>query len=137
MLLGKFRVIIMYLRFVTPGAVTRAGLRPGFFRAAYAMRDSLWPSPVAQAIALELAWFGAHLPVPRGRRAFAVRARRVWHSDGVCWFIPQAAARDAITHAHVLAALLGEAGVRVERIGAHDPGTILYRDAIQVVAKPN
>jgi hypothetical protein len=127
----------MYLRFVTPGAVTRAGVRPGFFDAAYAMRHTLWPSPIAQAIGHELSWFGQSLPVPDGRHPFAVRAQRVWHMDGVCWFRPQAEARDAIAHAHVLAALLDECGVPVERIGTRHPGTILYRDAMQVVAKPN
>lgn len=72
------------------------------------------------------------------RRAhpFAVRAARVWHSDGVCWFRPDAGAREAIGHAHVMVALLGEGGVPVERITTRQPGTILYRDAMQVVAKP-
>ena len=127
----------MYLRFTTPGAVTRARLRPGFFGAAYAMRDALWPSPLAYAIATELNWFGQYLPVPRGRRAFAVRARRVWHSDGVCWFRPAAEAREAITRAHILAKLLEAGGVPVERVTSRAPGTILYRDAMQVVAKPD
>jgi hypothetical protein len=127
----------MYLRFVTPGAITRAGLRPGLFRAAYDMRDTLWPSPLAQAIGHELTWFGKCLPVPRGAHPFAVRAQRVWHRDGVCWFRPRAEAREAITHAHVLATLLDECGVPVERIATHRPGTILYRDSMQVVAKPD
>ncbi len=126
----------MYIRFVTPGAVTRAAVRPGLFRAAYDAWENLWPSPVAQAIGHELDWFGQHLPVPRGAHPFAVRARRVWHKDGVCWFRPQPEAREAIAHAHVLASLLDAAGVPVERIAARHPGTILYRDAIQVVAKP-
>lgn len=127
----------MYLRFMTPGAVTRAGVRPGLFRAAYDLRDDLWPSPLAHAIAHELDWFGDCLPVPRGAHPFAVRSARVWHRDGVCWFRPQPEAREAIAHAHVLAALLGEGGVPVERITTWRPGTILYRDAIQVVAKPH
>jgi len=127
----------MYLRFVTAGTVTRASLRPGLFRAAYYMRCSLWPSPLAQAIDHELSWFGRHLPVPRGAHPFAVRAQRVWHKDGVCWFRPQEEAREAIAHAHVLGALLCECGVPVEKIATRHPGTILYRDAMQVVAKPN
>lgn len=127
----------MYLRFVTPGAVTRAGVRPGLFGAAYALRDALWPDPLARAIDQELGWFGCHLPVPRGAHPFAVRARGVWRKDGVCWFRPQAEARDAIARAHVLAALLDDGGIPVERIAARHPGTILYRDAMQVVAKPH
>ena len=127
----------MYLRFITPGAVTRAGVRPGLFGAAYRLRDAVWPSPLGHAIAHELAWFGQCLPVPRGAHPFAVRAQRVWHRDGICWFCPQPEAREAIAHAHILAALLGEGGVPVERIGTRHPGTILYRDAMQVVAKPH
>jgi hypothetical protein len=125
----------MYIRFTTPGAVTRASVRPGLFRAAYDLRDALWPSPLAYAISLELNWFGAYLPVPGGQRAFAVRARRVWHRDGVCWFRPAAEAREAIIHAHILAELLEAGDVPVERITSCAPGTILYRDAMQVVAK--
>lgn len=127
----------MYLRFVIDGAITRAGLRPGFFRIAAIVRDTLWPSPIAQAIGLELEWFNAHLPIPRGRTAFAVKARGVWHRDGVCWFRPEADAREAVGHGHVLAVLLRDTGVRVDRIATDHPGQILYRDAMQVVAKPD
>ncbi len=74
--------------------------------------------------------------MPRGAHTFAVRAQRVWHRDGVCWFCPREEAREAIALAHVLAALLGECGVPAERISARHPGTIRYRDAMQVVAKP-
>jgi hypothetical protein len=71
---------------------------------------------LAYAISLELNWFGAYLPVPGGQRAFAVRARRVWHRDGVCWFRPAAEAREAIIHAHILAELLEAGDVPVERV---------------------
>ncbi|MCJ2188706.1 hypothetical protein [Novosphingobium beihaiensis] len=128
---------IMYLRFVTPGAITRAGIRPGLFRAASDLCGDLWPSPLARAIDHELCWFGKYLPVPSGSHPFAVRARRVWHKDGICWFRPEPAAREAIAHAHVLAVLLEDGGIPVERITARHPGTILYRDAMQVVAKPH
>ena len=105
----------MYMRFTTPGAVTRAGERPGLFRAAYNLRDALWPSPLAYAIALELSRLGAYHPVARGRRASAVRASRVWHDDGVsgsarllkpAWRRPPPP----------LAALMQAGGVPVERI---------------------
>jgi hypothetical protein len=127
----------MYLRFITPGAITRARVAPGFFHAAYALRDRLWPDPVAEALAIELDWFNSHLPVPRGRRAFCVRAKRRWHSDGVCWFRPTTEAREAVQRAHIMAALLQEAGVPVERLSSRRPGTILYADDLQVVAKPD
>lgn len=127
----------MYLRFTTPGAVTRAGVPPGFFRVAHEVSRHFWPDPVAQALWIELCWFNDHLPVPSGRHPFAVRAQRVWHSDGVCWFRPEPEAREAIARAHVVAALLRDCGCPVERLTARHPGTILYRDAMQVVAKPH
>jgi hypothetical protein len=41
-----------------------------------------------------------------------------------------------ITHAFVLSALLQECGVPVTKVATHRPGTILYRDPYQIVAKP-
>jgi hypothetical protein len=130
----------MYIRFTTPGAVTRAGIRPGFFRdasrAAWDYRDT----PVGIALRHELDWFNDCLPVPCSRdggrkRPFAVRAKGCWFKDGVCWFRDDA--REHLTHAHVMAALMGDCGVPVTRQVAASPGQILYRDNWQVVAKPD
>jgi hypothetical protein len=41
-----------------------------------------------------------------------------------------------IGHAFVLASLLDEAGMPVRKVATHRPGTILYRDRWQIVAKP-
>ena len=122
----------MYLRFTVPGTVTRARVAPGPFRAAY----DVWCwgdryDPVIDAIGYELDWFSLWLPVPR---RFGVTAKgREWY-DGICWFRDRA--REQVSHAHVLAALLAERGVPVERTWTRDPGQILYRDPFQVVAKP-
>lgn len=123
----------MYVRFTTPGVVTRAHIAPGPFRAAY----DLWydrvgdDDPVLAALRLELDWFNAHLPVPS---RFGVTVKRRRWSDGVCWF--RDTARDMLGHAYALAALLEDCGVPVQRHWSRDPGQLLYRDRWQVVAKP-
>jgi len=123
----------MYLRFTVPGTVTRARVAPGPFLAAHdAWLDGDWQhDPVIAAIRYELDWFNEWLPVPR--RFGVVAKGRKWY-DGICWFRDQA--REAVGHAYVLAALLTECGVPVERTWTRDPGQILYRDRFQVVAKP-
>jgi hypothetical protein len=45
-------------------------------------------------------------------------------------------AREMIAHAFALQALLSECGVPVIKVATHRPGQILYRDAYQIVAKP-
>ena len=123
----------MFLRFTVPGTVTRARVAPGPFRTAYDV--CYWSDrhddPVIAAIRRELDWFGEWLPVPR---RFGVVAKGRHWSDGVCWFRDEA--REMVGHAYVLAALLAECGVPVERTWTRDPGQILYRDRWQVVAKP-
>ena len=122
----------MYLRFTVPGTVTRARVAPGPFKLASRLtwqgeRDD----PVVAALRRELDWFNEWLPIPR---SFAVTAKgREWW-DGICWFRDDA--REMVGHAYVLAALLAECGVPVERTWTRDPGQILYRDPFQVVAKP-
>lgn len=122
----------MYLRFTVPGTVTRARVAPGLFGPAF---DLCWyrieDTPVLLAIRRELDWFNEWLPVPR---RFGVVAKGRHWSDGICWFRDDA--REMVGHAYVLAALLEECGVPIERSWTRDPGQILYRDRWQVVAKP-
>ena len=122
----------MYLRFTVPGTVTRARVAPGPFKLASRLtwqgeRDD----PVVAALRRELDWFNEWRPSPR--RFVVVAKGRKWR-DGICWFRDDA--REMVGHAHVLAALLAECGVPIERSWTRDPGQILYRDAFQVVAKP-
>lgn len=125
----------MYMRFTVPGAVTRAGIAPGPFAIASDLAWQRYHEPVGLAIQHELDWFGQHLPVPRGKQVFAVRAKGRWFKDGVCWF--RSEARDHVSHMHTLAALIEDCGVPVTRQVSRSPGQILYRDPYQVVAKPD
>ena len=73
------------------------------------------------------------MPKPR-RQAFCVKSRGLWRPDGICWFVAEA--REMIARAFVLVSLLNEAGMPSRKVATHRPGTILYRDPWQVVAKP-
>ena len=127
----------MYLRFIAPVApggytVTRSHVAPGLFGPAYDLwwaRDEMTPALIG--IRRELDWFNANLPAPR---RLGVKAKGRWFRDGVCWF--RDSARDMLGHAHTLAALIEECGVRIDRIRSESPGQILYRDDWQVVAMP-
>jgi hypothetical protein len=124
----------MYLRFVSP---ERAGRGRGaygiFYAAGCAGRDHRNPDIVRGAIRSELDWFNANLPVPKGRH-FVIKSKSCWYDEGICWF--RAEARDMISHAWVLAALLRDCGVIINHLTTRDPGQILYRDDYQIVAKP-
>lgn len=123
----------MYVRFHSPWA-QRRGVHFGLFGPAGALAwDERVPEPLRVAIGHELDWFNAHLPVPR-RRAFTVRSRKRWVDVGICWFHDDA--REMIARGFALAALLGECGVPVTKVATRRPGTVLYRDAWQIVAKP-
>lgn len=122
----------MYLRFTTPGVVTRARVAPGPFRAAYELwRSGDMRDPVVHAIGHEIDWFNQWLPVPS---RFDVESKSRRWRDGVCWFRDDA--REMVAHAYALAALIEDCGVPTERIWTRDPGQVLYRDPFQVVAKP-
>jgi hypothetical protein len=124
----------MYVRFVTPWWPVRRGVDCGLFGPAYACaRDSEVPEVLREALWTEIEWFEDHLPVPK-RHAFLVKSRKRWYPDGLCWFVD--GARDAIGHGFVMAALLHECGVRTAKVATRRPGQILYRDAYQIVAKP-
>ena len=125
----------MYVRFHSPWAQVRHGIDYGIFRPAYACsRDERVPEILRLAIRHQLDWFEEHLPIPAWR-SFCVRSRGQWLQAGICWFVD--AAREPIARAYAVAGLLGECGVPVAKVATHCPGQILYRDHMQVVAKPD
>lgn len=123
----------MYVRFIVP----RRGRRDvdlGLFRHAKShAEDSRVHAALREAIRIELDWFNANLPIPR-RRAFLVKSRGRWLPDGICWFVDDA--REMIARSFALASLLRECGLSATKVATRYPGQILYRDAWQVVAKP-
>ncbi len=124
----------MYLRFVSSLPAGRGRGAFGIFYAAGGCGyDHANAEFIRHAIRAELDWFNGNLPVPKGRH-FAIKSRKRWYDDGICWF--RAEAREMIGHAYVLASLLRDCGVLIERLRTEHPGQILYRDDYQVVAKP-
>ncbi|GJL96041.1 MAG: hypothetical protein DHS20C05_24460 [Hyphococcus sp.] len=119
----------MYIRFVTPRLVREArGVPAGVFRSG--MNGA--PDWLRAAIRDEYRWFNDNLRVPNRLGIVTRKSNRRY--GGVCWFRDDA--RDCITHAYALSALLNEAGVPVTRIKSDAPGDIVYRDPQQIVAMP-
>lgn len=124
----------MYVRFVSPRPADRARGHYGLFAASGVWRDPDTPEAHAAAIREEVVWFRRNLPVPHWR-CFEVKSRRRYYNEGICWFRDDA--REMLRHAFVLTALLRDLGVLVGRLHTDRPGQILYRDAWQIVAKPD
>jgi hypothetical protein len=122
----------MYVRFITPWWRMPGGVDFGLFGPAYACaRDADVPAVLRDALWAEIDWFEDKLPVPR---RFGIKSRGRWLPDGICWFVDDA--REMIAHAFAVTALIGECGVPVRKVATRRPGTILYRDPWQIVAKP-
>jgi hypothetical protein len=122
----------MYVRFITPWWRLPRGVDSGLFGPAYSLaRDPDVPEILREALWAEIGWFESNLPAPA---RFGVKSRRRWVSDGICWFVDDA--REMIARAFALAALIGECGVPALKVATRRPGTILYRDRWQIVAKP-
>jgi hypothetical protein len=124
----------MYVRFITPWWQVRQGVDYGLFGPAGECEEDVRTAEALRvAIRIELDWFNSNLPVPP-RDRFEVKSRKRWLSEGICWFVDDA--REMIARAFTLAWLLRECGVPVAKVATRRPGQILYRDAWQIVAKP-
>jgi hypothetical protein len=123
----------MYVRFITPWWRLPRGVDCGLFGPAYACaRDPQVPEVLREALWTEIGWFEDNLPGPTRLR---VKSRGRWLDDGICWFVDDA--REMIARAFALAALVGDCGVPARKVATRRPGTILYRDPWQIVAKPD
>jgi hypothetical protein len=119
----------MYLRFTVPSDDCRPpgefDISTGIIHAAWNLADgdrfSEWERTLLRE---ETDWFNRHVPVPG-----AVRLGRA-----VYWFRPEA--REAISHAWRIAALVEGLGLEVRVYRKHRPGTIFYEDHVQVAAVP-
>jgi hypothetical protein len=127
--------IFMYVRFVSPQPLDERRGNLGFFQPALdIVYDDDTPYDVYWPIRQELDWFNEHLPKPDSD-SFTVRSRKVWRSDGLCWFHDYA--DEMIQRAFVLASLLRDCGVIITKLATNRPGQILYSDDYQIVAKPD
>ncbi len=120
----------MYVRFIV--LTPHARPAPGLFRSDFDPDDDpTLPAWLAEAAREHYAWFNENLVRPR---RFTVVSRRRHIYAGICWF--HASAREHIARARDLAALIAEAGRPTEMVSTRHPGQILYRDEVQIVAKP-
>ena len=124
----------MYLRFVSPLRSRERHFNYGIFQAAYDCRNNERnPDFLRDAIREELWWFCEHLDAP-DEWEFEVRAHRQRLAIGLCWF--RAEAREMISHAYALRALVAECGMFITTLQTRQPGVILYEDRHQIVARP-
>ena len=122
----------MYIRFVLSGRDPYAGVEEGFFRHAYSVaRDENTPEWLQDELRRELDWFDEYLDVP-GRLWRTFKRRGTVY--GVCWFRPEA--KEAVQRARYATWLMEEAGTPTREIRAWHPGEIMWRDPLQIVAKP-
>ena len=130
----------MYVRFFGH-ATARLGLRghpavrTGIFGTAYPLsRNEGAPDWLRAEVRRELDGFETYLPVP-SRSVFWVKSQRRWRRQGLCWFRPDAGTM--ISHAFNLRALIEDYGIPVDVVKSERPGSVLYRDDYQVVARPD
>ena len=118
----------MLVRFCTLSRSSRSHSPQGIFQAAIELRDAGQLEKYEEAwLEGELGWLRANLPSPDCLQK-KVNAR------AICWFKPQA--KSAIEKVRGIVALLESRGVHVKMITIADPGTIIYQDEWQIVAKP-
>lgn len=123
----------MYIRFAIPKWDQDTGVETGFLSGAFSVthenrRTQSW---LRDEILRELDWFDANLDEPE---RFSKPGGRHPCGRCVCWFRPEA--REAINRARYVGWLLGETGLPVTEIRRRYPGKIIWRDHMQVVAKP-
>ena len=121
----------MYVRFVVPEHDDSSRVESGIFRVVgNIMDDSSQPEWLRALLREQVDWFNSNLPVPDRLWLSFTRRETLY---GVCWFRP--CAQDVISRARTIQWLMIEADHLVQDIYTDAPGTILYRDNWQVVAK--
>jgi len=119
----------VFIRFVILKQDRESHSRQGIFQAAIHLRDSgKLAAHEVNWLEDELAWLRMHVESP-------ACLREQNNHRAISWFHPRAVR--PIEKVRSIAALLVEHGVHVEMIKTDDPGTVIYEDGWQVVAKPH
>jgi hypothetical protein len=118
----------MLIRFATLATDTDSGYASGILVTAHTLRDEgdLTPEEHLELRAA-LAWFNEALFVPK-------LLERAEHRRAISWFKP--AAEEAVRRMWHLKDLLDRHGHHVEVLRTSEPGTVVYEDDWQVIAKP-
>jgi len=100
----------------------------GVFQAAIELRDSGQLEAYEEEwLERDLGWLRMHLPSPSCLRDEG-------NHRAICWFKPTA--RSAIDRVRGIVALLETHGLTVRMVTTAEPGSVIYEDEWQVVAKP-
>ena len=119
----------MFVRFVTALQDPESRSFTGLFVHVYEALESSRLMPHEEELLRErLDWFKMHLKVP-------ACLSENGNERAICWFKPEA--HRPLDYAWDMIAVLREHGLHIEMIKTKDPGTILYEDGWQVVAKPH
>ena len=117
----------MYFRFQTGMRCRQTGRSLGIFRAAGRLEDEKKAqSYLVESLSQTLAWFNKNLPVPRHD---SIPKRSLF------WF--DASNPESMNRIWDLVIWLRICDVFVTEIKCRDPGSIVYRDDMQVAAKPS
>jgi hypothetical protein len=118
----------MLIRFATLASDPDSGHTSGILVAAHSLRDEGdLTSAEHEELRLLLAWFTQNLPVPK----MLVNTE---HRRAISWFKPTAT--EAIRRMWDLKRLMEVHGHHVNVLRCSEPGSVLYQDEWQVVAKP-
>lgn len=118
----------MYIRFVLTEVDEDSNRRAGILVAAHELRDENSLPPHDQEALTELCgWFNEHLRVPEVLKDEE-------HYRAISWF--KAGAKRPITQMWLLVHLLRNNGYLIDVLKTDAPGTVIYEDKWQVVAKP-
>lgn len=119
----------MLIRFTTLATDSDSGHTGGVLVAAHTLRDegNLSPEEHLQ-LRVELAWFNENLHIPG-------QLEQRDNRRAISWFKPSA--NEAIQRMWRLKTLLEPHGIHVNVLRTSEPGTIVYEDAWQVIAKPS
>ena len=118
----------MYVRFVILKQDHQSHSNQGVIQAAIELRDSgKLTTEEYNWLESELAWLRMHLKSP-------ACLRKDGNDRAISWFHPRATR--PIGKVRSIISLLKEHGVHVEMVKTDDPGTVIYEDGWQVVAKP-
>lgn len=118
----------MLIRFCTLYHSSSSHSFQGVFQAAIGLRDHGILEPYEEDwLEEELSWLRMHLPSPDC-------LREEGNERAICWFKPDA--ERAIDKVRGIVALLEGKEVFVQQLTTTQPGSIIYEDKWQVVAKP-
>jgi hypothetical protein len=116
------------IRFTTLATDPDSGHTGGVLVAAHTLRDDGdLTADEHQELHNALLWFNDHLQIPG-------ELEQPENRRAISWFTP--AADEAIRRMWHLKDLLDRHGHHVEVLRTSDPGTVVYQDAWQVIAKP-